>query len=110
MAPSIRSLPPPIPPSWTCRVPAVNNNLVPPLTDMALDVLAAHPDSITDLSWVAEHLVVGLLYRLMTQGRLNFRLAVIFRDCGHDSIREVIDSLDLLGSMPTYNSLGNPHR
>lgn len=90
-------------------MPAANKQ-VPSLTDMALDVLAAHPDSITDLTWVAEHLVVGLLYRLMTHGKLNYRLAIIFRDCGHDSIRGVIDGLDLLGSMPTYNSLGNPHR
>ena len=78
---------------------------MPLLTELALDTLAANLDELYDLRGIAEHLVVGLLYRIMSQGRLTYRLALVFRDAGHEEIRSAIESLDLLGSMPTHNSI-----
>lgn len=91
--------------AWAARSPLRAS--VPPLTDLALDTLAANPESIHDLQWTAEHLAIALLYRLMKLGKLDFRLACVFRDSGHQPIREAIESLDLLGSMPTHNSIGS---
>ena len=78
-----------------------------PLTDLALNTLANHPDSIHDLRWTAEHLAVALLERLYTRGKLDYRLACVFRDCGHEPIREAIEALDLLAGMPTHNAIGS---
>lgn len=77
---------------------------VPPLTELALDKLAEHPDAIVSLRCVADHLLVGLLYRIMQRGKLDYRLACVFRDAGHDEITEAIAGLDLLAGMPTFNA------
>ena len=69
--------------------------------------LPANPEMIYDLRGTAEHLAIGLLYRVMRHGRLDYRLACVFRDAGHSSIADAISSLDLLAGMPTHNALGN---
>ena len=78
---------------------------VPPLTEIALDALAAHPDEIMFCPG-AEHLAIGLLYRVVTRGVLTYRLACIFRDSGHAPIKEAIESLDLFSSIPMHNCIG----
>ena len=80
---------------------------MPPLTDICLDQLAQHPEMIFDLRGIAEHLAVGLLYRIMRGAKLDYRLACVFRDAGHEPITEAINSLDLYSSIPTHNSLGS---
>ena len=80
---------------------------VRPLTDLALDSLANNPESITDLSGTAEHLAIALLQRLFTSSRLNYRLAILFRESGHESIREAMSGLDLLAAIPTHNTLNH---
>ncbi|EOD13528.1 hypothetical protein EMIHUDRAFT_240750 [Emiliania huxleyi CCMP1516] len=63
---------------------------VPSLTALALSTLAAHPELITDLSLT---------------GRLDFRLACVFREAGHESLREAIEALDLVSAIPTHNTI-----
>lgn len=79
---------------------------VPPLTEMALNALAARPEVIYDLGGTAEHLAIDLLYKVMAAGRLDYRLACVFRDAGHDCITEAMSSLDLLSAVPSHNSIG----
>ena len=78
---------------------------VPSLEDLSLAALAAQPDAIVNLQCMPENLVLGLLYRIMSQGRLNYRLAILFRDAGHEKITEAIQSLDLLAGIPTHNTI-----
>ena len=52
-----------------------------------------------------EHLAVGLLHRIMRAGRLDFRLACVFREAGHESLREAIEALDLVSAIPTHNTI-----
>eukprot|EP00967_Tisochrysis_lutea_P120019 scaffold196420_cov36-Tisochrysis_lutea.AAC.1 len=78
---------------------------VPQLTQLALDCMARRPELIVDLSGTDEHLAVGLLGRIMRAGRLDFRLACVFRNAGHEAIREAIDALDLIAAVPTHNTL-----
>mmetsp|Transcript_17934 Transcript_17934/g.29923 ORF Transcript_17934/g.29923 Transcript_17934/m.29923 type:complete len:114 (-) Transcript_17934:96-437(-) len=88
------------------------NQQIPTLTQLALDQLAQHPEMIDDIGCTDEHLAIGLLWRLMKAGRLDFRLACIFRDSGHESIREAIGGLNLLDAVPMHNVLGRnrwPH-
>lgn len=82
---------------------------VPKLVQLALDSLARRPELIVDLSGTAEHLAIGLLGRLMRAGRLDFRLACVFRESGHEPIREAMEGLDLVSAVPTHNTL-NQHR
>jgi len=95
---------PPLP--FTARRKQPAANAVPPLTDFCLDALAANPEMIFDLRGTAEHLAIGLLYRIMRDGRLDYRLACVFRDAGHAAITEAVEALDLLSGMPTHNALG----
>ena len=79
-----------------------------PLTMLALDALADHPQELARLNHLAgldEHLAVSLLRRVMANGSLDYRLACLFRDAGHDAIRDAIASLDLLEAMPTHNTI-----
>ena len=76
---------------------------VPPLTDLALESLAENCDALIDIRGLAEQHVAALLWKVVQRGKLDFRLACIFRDAGHAPIREVILSLDLLSGMPTHN-------
>jgi hypothetical protein len=79
-----------------------------PLTVLALHALADHPQELARLNHLAgldEHLAVSLLRRVMANGRLDYRLACLFRDAGHDAIRDAIASLDLLEAMPTHNTV-----
>jgi hypothetical protein len=78
---------------------------VPPLMDLSLRTLARHPDMIVDLRCTDEHQAVELLRLIMEAGRLDHRLACVFRDAGHDSIREAMEGLDLLAGVPTHNSV-----
>ena len=96
---------PPLP-FFGAPVRQVATSAVPPLTDLALDVLADNPDAIFDLGGIAEHLTVGLLAKIMRRGRLDYRLACVFRDCGHRDISEAMQSLDLFAAVPTHNVLG----
>jgi hypothetical protein len=81
---------------------------VPQLTHLVLDLMARKPELVDDLGGVDEHLAVGLLARIMRAGRLDFRLACVFRDSGHEMIREAIDSLDLVAAVPTHNTVTRP--
>ena len=76
---------------------------------LALDVLADNPSGIVDLRGTAEHLTVQLLGRVMQRGRLDYRLACVFRDCGHRDLSEAMQSLDLFAAVPTHNALGSRH-
>ena len=96
--------PPPLP--FTARSSRPSHS-VPPLTEICLEALAVHPEGLVDLRGIPEHLTVGLLYRIMHGAKLDYRLACVFRDAGHDPITEAINSLDLLASMPTHNALGS---
>ena len=78
---------------------------MPSLTEITLDSLAAHCDAIVDLRGITEELAATLLWKVLELGRLDYRLAIVFRDAGHDSIREAIESLDLLSGIPTHNSI-----
>lgn len=69
--------------------------------------LAEYPTGILDLRGIPEHLLVELLRRVMERGQLDYRLACVFRDAGHNDIREAMESLDLLGAMPTHNAIGD---
>jgi hypothetical protein len=104
---------------------------VPSLSDMCLDTLAAHADGLTSIQGVDIHLCTGLLYRIMQSrrcgsntgltspascsrftfllptagGTLSFKLALVFRDCGHPDIADAVRSLDLLAAIPTHNAI-----
>ena len=41
----------------------------------------------------------------MRAGRLDFRLACVFREAGHESLREAIEALDLVSAIPTHNTI-----
>lgn len=77
----------------------------PSLQELALDNLAAHPDMLIDLGCLDEHQAIALLWRVMKAARLDFRLACVFRDGGHQIIKEAIDDLDLVAAIPTHNAL-----
>ena len=83
------------PPGWAGKKANVRERVLP-LTDLALETLAQNPGSIHDLRWTAEHLAIALLERLFARGKLDYRLACVFRDSGHQPIREAIEGLDLL--------------
>ena len=78
---------------------------VPPLTMLCLDALASKPEVIYDLGGTAEHLALELLYKVLAAGRLDYRLACVFRDSGHDCIAEAMRGIDLLAAVPTHNSI-----
>ena len=80
------------------------STIVPSLQDLALDTMAKYPDMIVDITCTAEHLALGLLWRLMNSGRLDFRLACVFRDSGHECLRQALEGLNLLDAMPTHNA------
>lgn len=82
------------PPGWAGKKNVRGRVL--PLTDLALDTLAQNPGIIHDLRWTAEHLAIALLEKLFARGKLDYRLACVFRDSGHQPIREAIEGLDLL--------------
>ncbi|KAL3893723.1 MAG: hypothetical protein SGPRY_014033, partial [Prymnesium sp.] len=75
----------------------------PSLQELALRRLAAAPDLLQDLRGLDQHLAVSLLKRLFQSAKLDYRLACVFRDAGHPEITEVINSLDLVAAVPTYN-------
>ena len=78
---------------------------IPPLTEIALETLAANSEGLICLGGIAEHHCAVLLWKILQRGRLDYRLACLFRDAGHAEIREAIPALDLLSGMPTHNSL-----
>ena len=80
---------------------------VPPLTDLALDALADNAAGIVDLQGISEDLTIALLGKIMQRGRLDYRLACIFRDSGHRDISEAMSSLDLFAAVPSHNALGS---
>ena len=94
------SPPPPLP---FGRISLSPPQRVPPLTDLALESLAENCDGLIDIRGMAEQHCAALLYKVVQRGKLDYRLACLFRDAGHAPIREVILSLDLLSGMPTHN-------
>ena len=105
-----QALPPPLPLGWA-TAPSANSSTasrIPELTELALETLARHPDRIYDLRGTAEHLACDLLIKIMKRGLLTHRLAIIFRDSGHDSIREAMSQLDILAGIPTHNTVPSP--
>ena len=80
---------------------------VPPLTELALTSIADNCEGIVDLCGMPENLIVALLGKIIQRGRLDYRLACIFRDSGHEELRAAISELDLLASIPTHNALGS---
>ena len=105
MGDSSSESPPPLP-FFTARQPLPPAG-VPSLSTLALDALAANPDLIYDLRGTAEHLAVALLFRIMQAGRLDYRLACVFRDAGHAPITEAINGTDPLAGIPTHNALNS---
>ena len=99
------SSPPPLPFGSYRRGPTI-----PPLTEIALEALAANSEGLIDLGGIAEHHCAALLWKILQRGRLDYRLACLFRDAGHPEIRDAIQSLDLLSGIPTHNSLGCRNR
>ena len=83
------------------RSPLPPQGAVPPLTALTLDKLVEHADGLTSLRGIDIHLCTGLLYRIMKRGTLDYKLACIFRDCGHPDIAEAIAQLNLLDAVPT---------
>jgi len=74
---------------------------IPPLSETVLNWLACHPDSIIDLRPVKEErLVLALLHRIISKGRLDFRLAKVFQECGHEEIESALAHADLLDGIP----------
>lgn len=91
---------------WANRTtPLSDPASVPPLTSLALDSLAANAHGLTCIRGVDIHLCAALLYRVLQRGGLDYRLACVFRDCGHADIADAVGSLDLLAAMPTHNSM-----
>ena len=80
---------------------------VPSLQDLSLETLADNADGIVSLYGIAEPLVVALLGKIMQRGRLDYRLACVFRDSGHRDIADAMSSLDLFAAIPTHNALGS---
>lgn len=83
------------------RSPLPPQGAVPSLTSLTLDTLAQHADGLTSLRGIDIHLCTGLLYRIMTRGTLDYKLACIFRDSGHPDIAAAIQELNLLDAIPT---------
>ena len=96
--------PPPLPFFGSPKRPATSR--VPPLTELALECVADNCAGIVSLAGIDQHFVVSLLAKIMQRGRLDYRLACVFRDCGHRDLSEAMQSLDLFSSMPTHNVLG----
>ena len=91
---------------WANRAaPVQEAGSVPSLTSLALDTLAMHAEGLTSIRGVDIHLCTGLLYRIMQRGALDYRLACVFRDCGHADIAEAVRSLNLYAAIPTHNTI-----
>ena len=88
------------------RAPAQQRN-VPRLADLALDALADNSADIHSLVGIAEELTIALLGKVMQRGRLDFRLACVFRDAGHRELSEAMQSLDLFSAVPSHNAIGH---
>lgn len=88
----------------------LSHSTVPPLTDLVLETLADNCANIVDLQGIAEEQVIALLAKIMQRGRLDYRLACIFRDAGHAELSEAMRSLDLFAAVPSHNSIGRRHR
>ena len=78
-----------------------------PLFDLALDALADNSADIVELRGIAEELTIALLGKVLQRGRLDFRLACVFRDAGHRELSEAMQSLDLFSAVPSYNAIGH---
>ena len=94
---------PPLPFFGSPKRPAPS---IPPLTELALDALADNPSGLVDLRGIAEHLIVALLGKIMERGRLDYRLACLFRDAGHRDLADAMRELDLFAAVPSHNSIG----
>ena len=69
--------------------------------DLVLDSLANNLDRLHDVRPIQEEaLVLALLQRIISKGRLNFRLAKLFQQCGHAHIEEALETADLLNALP----------
>lgn len=90
---------------WGYERTACPVEAVPQLTQLVLDLMARKPKLVVDLAGIDEHLAVDLLARIMRAGRLDFRLACVFRNSGHEAIRDAINSLDLVAAVPTHNTV-----
>lgn len=80
---------------------------VPPLTELCLDSIAENCANLVDLRGVAEEQTIALLGKIMSRGRLDYRLACIFRDAGHRELSEAMQSLDLFAAVPSHMALGH---
>ena len=98
--------PPPLPFVGTPKR-RTETDRVPPLSELVLDTLADNCAALVDLGGLAEEQIIALLARVIQRGRLDYRLACIFRDSGHDSLREAMQSLDLFSAVPSYNTIGH---
>lgn len=78
---------------------------VPPLTEMALNVLADNCADIPNLQGIPEELLVSLLGKIMQRGRLDYRMALVFIDSGHEDIADAMKSLDLFAAVPSHNAI-----
>ncbi|KAG8470013.1 hypothetical protein KFE25_006468 [Diacronema lutheri] len=74
---------------------------VPKLVDLCLDRMASRLESVVDLRPVKEQsLCMALLHRIISNGKLDFRLARVFQQCGHEEIEQALMTADLLDALP----------
>lgn len=89
---------------WGRTQPVVtraNDSAVPPLVELCLDRLACSLDSLHDVSPIREErLTLALLHRIISAGRLDFRLARVFQQCGHPEIEAALSHANLLDALP----------
>jgi hypothetical protein len=87
---------------------------VPKLVNLCLDRLANNLDTLHDVSAIRdEALCAALLHRIIARGKLTFRLARIFQQCGHADIEEALETANLFDALPgptdpklSHNSCG----
>ena len=46
------------------------------------------------------------LWKIVERGRLDYRLACVFRDAGHKEIKSAINELQLFDGMPAHMAIG----
>ena len=70
---------------------------MPSLVNLSLKVLhdalyhnSKHGLHLVDLTGMAEHLVFALLLKFLENSTIDYRIACLFRDSGHEEIRELI--------------------
>lgn len=92
---------PSLPWGRTAQAKGQRSSRVPSLVDLCFNQMVSKLDSIVDLRPMKEEaLCMALLHRILSLGKLDFRLARIFQQCGHDEIESALMTADLLNALP----------